>query len=70
MKSVKCDRCNKTINLSDEMVRDFINSQYPGKDICEDCNLIITLHKSTTTNDLIKNQPLGTTAKQMLDRYS
>ena len=69
IKNVTCDRCGNPINLSNDMVRDFINKQYADKDICEDCDLTITLHKSTTANDLINNQPLGTTAKQMLDRY-
>lgn len=64
-----CDRCGKPIDLSDEMVRDFIDSQY-NQDICECCDLEITLGIVLAKNDLEKNQPLGTTAKKMLDLYS
>jgi hypothetical protein len=63
-----CDRCGKTIDLSDEMVRDFIDSQYK-QDICERCDLEITLATTLMKEDVANNQPLGTTLKKMMERY-
>jgi hypothetical protein len=64
-----CDRCRKPIDLSNEMVRDFIDSKYTI-DICESCDLEITLATTLTKKDVETNQPLGTTAKRMLDLYN
>lgn len=69
MRNIRCDRCGKTIDLSNEMVRDFINTQYPGKDICENCELEITLGSALNRADLINNKAAGTTVKEMLDLY-
>jgi hypothetical protein len=64
-----CNRCGKPIDLSDEMVRDFIDSQYK-QDICECCDLEITLATTLMKKDVESNQALGTTAKKMLDLYN
>ena len=40
------------------MVRDFIDSRYT-QDICECCDLEITLATTLTKKDVESNQPLG-----------
>jgi molybdopterin/thiamine biosynthesis adenylyltransferase len=69
VKEIKCDRCNNPISLKNESVRDFINKRYPGKDICEDCDLTIELAKNTTARDIEENLPIGTTIQRMLNNY-
>ncbi|MEH2331564.1 hypothetical protein [Nostoc sp.] len=65
-----CDRCNHEIldGYHDD-VSDFLKNEYPGKDICADCDLLITLSNSLTKDDLISGSKPGTALKKMLVMY-
>lgn len=64
-----CDRCKGEIWAGHEDVSDFLQNQYPGMDICPDCDLLITLSSSLSASDLISGSSPGTSAKKMLDMY-
>ena len=66
-----CDRCNSEIfDGRNDDVSDFLANEHPGKDICADCHLLITLSNSLTSSDLISGSKPGTALKKMLERYT
>ena len=65
----KCDRCGKTISRRDESVLDFLKEEYPGQDICPNCDIDIMLAASCARQDAKKNLSPGITAQMMLKRY-
>ncbi|MBG1263089.1 hypothetical protein [Nostoc commune] len=65
-----CDRCkNEIIGGQHDDISDFLESQYPGKDICPDCDLLITLSTSPSASDLIAGLHPGTSLKKCLQIY-
>lgn len=71
MKQIKtfCDRCGNQIVCGRDDVTDFLESEYPGKDICEHCDLLIYLATQLTAVDIRDNQKFGTALQEMLDQY-
>lgn len=65
-----CDRCGKPLTVWNEALQDQIDSEYPGKDICPDCDLNIKLAQSCAATDTIKGLKPGTSAQRMLEKYS
>jgi hypothetical protein len=66
---VKCDRCRKEINEYDARIIDFLKKQYLGQDVCEDCDLLITLATGITKEALLKNEKPEELIKRMLQNY-
>ena len=67
---VYCDRCKIEIKAGrHDDVADFLKNEYPGRDICAKCDLLITLSKSLSSSDLINGWAPGTSARKMLDVY-
>ena len=67
---IKCDRCSQQINTdSDQQITDFFQQEYPGKDICQDCDLTITLAQAAVKADTISGEKPGSSLKKLLSRY-
>lgn len=62
-----CDRCKREIfGAEHDDVTDFLENQYPGKDICADCDLLITLANSLFASDLIGGLRPGTSLQRSM----
>lgn len=64
-----CDRCHKELSFADESVRDFLDREYPGQDICTECDLEITLASSFAALDAKNRDKPGTTLRKMCEMY-
>lgn len=64
-----CDRCSEPLSHNDESVRDFLDKQYPGRDICEKCDLQMTLAANMAAEDCMRNQRPGTALKKLAAVY-
>jgi cobyrinic acid a,c-diamide synthase len=67
---LSCDRCKKDISFFDEQFNEFLAQEYPGLDICADCDGLLVLASSLQTHDLIRGNKQGTALKKMLEQYS
>lgn len=64
-----CDRCGCVINVSNDMVRDLIDSQTPGTDLCESCFLLAEFAGHMAISDIKNNVARGTTLRKMKEMY-
>lgn len=64
-----CDRCGKPLPVGQDRIADFLAQEYPGQDICPNCDLEINLASETAKADSLRKLPPGTTAKRMLENY-
>ncbi|PIG90811.1 hypothetical protein [Gloeocapsopsis sp. IPPAS B-1203] len=69
MQSINCDRCGKAIHTDDESAIAFLKKEYPGKDICMNCDLDLVLAASCAKQDILHNRKPGITALLMLEQY-
>lgn len=67
---VRCDRCGKPIAQGqNDRIMDFLADEYPGRDICPNCDLQIQLAATCAASDVCNNLPPGSTLKQIADMY-
>jgi hypothetical protein len=64
-----CDGCSSLISFNDEYVRLFLDRQYPGRDICESCDLQMNLAANMAADDCMRNQRPGTALKKLAAVY-
>lgn len=65
-----CDRCEAPISYGvDDAVLDFLQRQYPGRDICPSCDGLIQLAGTLATEDALNGEIPGTVLKRMCHLY-
>lgn len=69
MKKMCCDRCQREIFFFDQRLTDHLEKEYPGKDICPDCDLEIFLATEATKIDLLNNHENETALKLLARLY-
>lgn len=65
----KCDRCGQIIEIYDERIYDYLKESYPGQDICESCDIQITIVATCAKDDALNNNPPGTALRRMAENY-
>ena len=69
MLKVFCDKCGKESIYNDDGTFEYLQIEYPNKQICSDCDLEIKILTHCYKKDLINNSEPGTTLKKWLSRY-
>ena len=64
-----CDRCGNTVQQHDTRALDHINLEYPGRDICPDCFLLLELGGTLAKRDIEKGHKAGTTLRKLAKLY-
>lgn len=63
---ITCDRCGVELHEGNAQMWDLYSY---GSEVCDDCFLLGEMAAEYTRSDILRNQPIGTTAKKVLDLY-
>ncbi len=64
-----CDGCGDPLSHDDERIRIFLDKEYPGRDVCQNCDLKMFLAANMAAKDALKNQRPGTALIELAAAY-